>query len=334
MGQTIDLDLRVSFETDRMGSGMKEWDDYSWAKIPFFGLLFFFLSSAFLFQFHYGGEAGKLESQTKNISRMKLLDPTYSASPPVQPHSDNKSPKLVWARGFTMAGVALLIALVFAWRSIPGVGEYFHKARSVTWIVVASEFATAFAILAIAPILFASRQFWRFIQARQNLDVVSGQFELERMRLFEEQRLEALKMLGERQKSIRNYEFDEPTKPQLPRNSIGQFSRRRRSLISPPSVNGELWERVSQAARELALAVEHPENFEQERQLIEEEVVRLDRYLEPRKRKQSELAEFVLVLSTDSKVTLPNTAWNALPQAISNRAITAVNEALQSIVDD
>ncbi len=209
-----------------------------------------------------------------------------------------------------------------------------HSQKSV-WLAFDSDFATAFSILATAPILYAGSQYVRYRLALQNKMVISGAHSLELKREREEELRRTKERLESLQRAVSSYEFSSPT-TKRPIRAIRGKGRRSGSIQSNRSdrdqVDNTLWEDMTRiatslAAGEVAFDGKDTDTLKQ----AQKEITRLESY---NVRKVVQLHDFIAfykILENDESVNFERSLWADLVSAIANKSAAQINSALTKI---
>ncbi len=306
------------------------WDDYSVPeRLPFVFMLFFFVSAAVSWQFYYGHKAVHVEDQILALEQ-KHEGSVASGADDTQEINDPK--RKPWQRAdfwLLVAGLIILLFLAFYPRGLGDMGQFAYQARSIAWIVLNSNFATAFSLLAVSPLLFAGAQFWRYSQARQKFLVVSGMYSAQQSVIREQKRLAALTELQSMRRKVETLDFRAPPAPKVSIPSL-KFLSQRRSISfaqTAQSVDLDLWERACQAARAFAVSPAAPSTID----AIEKETARLNRYVRQPGGRSKHLADTVDLLLEDKLIGSDVGNWSTLAKDIRSLKTHEINSALRSI---
>ncbi len=163
------------------------------------------------FSLRYGERTSQYHSEIARIQRSRRSENDDSNGVTreevvgfFEPEENTPYLKVAWK---CCLGIAGLLSFVLAFLPI---GTYLASAQGAAWFVLSSGFASAFAILATTPALFAAGQYWLYDQSKRTYYLISDSADDERKRKARERADQLLSEYQSLRESLEGITFNSP----------------------------------------------------------------------------------------------------------------------------
>jgi hypothetical protein len=301
------------------------WKEGTWLEKWFWLILFaFFAACAILLARRYGSKAREYELEIERLqSKHQSTAPENEAEGKQVQNEDgifrpSETPGLLHAARILGAlGVIGVLCLMFA-PPIPWMD--FQAARDLSWIVLSSNFANAFAIIEVTPILFAGAQMWRFEQAKRTYYLVSDSAAIEEKKREQEKLKQEFSEYQKLRSSLERITFASPW-PLSP-------------FRSQPIRANEEDKQNFKSVSELAVALAQGEEITDYREKkVALEIERLRQHAKSFSFFSRNLADFVEKLIEDKVIVEGQEQWINLAGAVKRRNPRDLRASIKAIID-